>query len=376
MTLLADPTQLPAAARTWRVVPDLRAIALRLLRRMYHDDLHLFCYRLASREGEIKVEGVSHRYTAIALIGLATQNKDVSDHVLGEGGLDAVNEQLLHDLPRLWNLGDAALILWAMIAQRNERAKRALERVKEFEPADRPHPTVEVAWALAALSVDPDFLTDRRLADRLARRLLDSFHPDSALFPHGQGLPRDSAWRGHIACFADWVYPVHALAHHYLAAGGDEVADVVKPSTIAMIRRQGPAGQWWWHHDVRTGRVIEPYPVYSVHQDAMAPMALFAAERACGINVSEPVQQGLDWLLSPPECRESLVDHQADVIWRKVGRRESRKWARGMQAFASRLHPSWRIPGVDFFWPANAIDRECRPYHLGWFLYAFPGDPL
>ena len=36
-------------------------------------------------------------------------------------------------------------------------------------------------------------------------------------------------------------------------------------STICTV--QGNSGQRWWHYDSRTDRVVEGYPVYSVHQD-------------------------------------------------------------------------------------------------------------
>ena len=65
----------------------------------------------------------------------------------------------------------------------------------------------------------------------------------------------------------------------------------------AICNLQGPLGQWWWHYDSMTGRVAERYPVYSVHQHAMAPMALFAAQDACNADFREPNLQraGVDW---------------------------------------------------------------------------------
>ena len=56
---------------------------------------------------------------------------------------------------------------------------------------------------------------------------------------------------------------------------------------------QGPDGQWWWHYDTRTGKVVEGYPVYSVHQDSMAPMALLDLEDAGGPQHSEAITRGL-----------------------------------------------------------------------------------
>ena len=48
----------------------------------------------------------------------------------------------------------------------------------------------------------------------------------------------------------------------------------------ALCRLQGPAGQWWWIYDVERGTPAIRYPVYSIHQDAMGPMALLAVSLA------------------------------------------------------------------------------------------------
>jgi hypothetical protein len=86
----------------------------------------------------------------------------------------------------------------------------------------------------------------------------------------------------------------------------------------------------------------------------------------------------VQWLLDPPELADrsggadaALVDDRASLIWRKVSRREPNKLARSMQALASRIHPAARMPGVNTLMPPQRIDFECRPYHLGWLLYAW-----
>jgi hypothetical protein len=169
------------------------------------------------------------------------------------------------------------------------------------------------------------------------------------------------------------VYPVHALAHYAKLAGNQEAFSVATHCARLFCRQQGPAGQWWWHYDWRTGEIIEPYPVYAVHQDAMAPMALFALEDVAGMNFTTEIGKGLSWLAHAPELEGgSLIDDEADLIWRKVARREPGKFTRYAQAIASRFHPALRIPGLDSIFPVGAIDYEDRPYHLGWLLYAWP----
>jgi hypothetical protein len=105
----------------------------------------------------------------------------------------------------------------------------------------------------------------------------------------------------------------------------------------------------------------------------MAPMALLAVERAAAIDVGSPIARGLDWLMQAPELGGgSLIDESADMIWRKVARREPGRLSRYAQAAASRLHPTLRTPGLDSLFPPGVVDYEDRPYHLGWLLHAWP----
>jgi hypothetical protein len=102
-------------------------------------------------------------------------------------------------------------------------------------------------------------------------------------------------------------------------------------------------------------------------------MALFALERAAAVDLRPPIARGLAWLAHAPELGGgSLIDERADLIWRKVARREPRKLSRYAQAAASRLHPALRTPGLDVLFPPCIVDYEDRPYHLGWLLHAWP----
>lgn len=352
------------------LVERLRVLALSGLARMYRPEERLFVFRLRRTHGGVAAEGLSRRYSAISLIGLAGESESAAAGVLGRHRLHDVCGRLIADVSRVDNLGDVALTLWAARAVGDPDRHWAWERLLELRPADRPYPMVELAWALAALCGE-EGAPAGDLRQRLARRLIASCDPHSGLFPHGGGV----AARGmgaHVSCFADLVYPIHALALHAGCSGDREALDAATRCARQILRLQGPAGQWWWHYDRRTGRVIEHYPVYAVHQDAMAPLAFFALEAAGGPSSQEAVRKGLGWLERAPELGGgSLIDNEAGLIWRKVARREPGKLARYAQAAASRLHPALRVPGLDLVLPARVIDHEDRPYHLGWLLHAW-----
>lgn len=370
-------TEKPAAAASSLVesVAELRGLALSALQRMYRPEQGLFAFRLRREAKADVLEGVSCRYTAIVLLALAQEAPEEVTRILTGHRLEDVCACLSAQAERADDFGEVALTLWAARVL-DQPAEQVLARLRELDPVHGSYPTVELSWVLAALAVAGREVDATDLRDAVAQRLLASFHHDSGLFPHGPAGGRPARLRAHVACFADLVYPIQALSHYHRATGNARALEVAQRCAQRMCDLQGPAGQWWWHFDVRTGRVLEKFPVYAVHQDAMAPMALFALEDAGGPKFNAAAERGMSWLLHAPELAGSLIDRAAGVIWRKVARHEPGKLTRGLQAVASRAHPAWRVPGVDGVFRPGKIDFETRPYHMGWLLYAWSQERL
>jgi hypothetical protein len=353
-------------------IERLRRLALEGLAGMYDDADRQFVFRVR-RQGSGSVrEGQSLRYSAIAMIGLAREDEAETRRILRhEPGLLLRELQVRAEASE--GLGDVALVHWALTAYCWPEREGTLRRLVALHPAETPQPTVELAWCLMALCADRQAPV-QQLREALARRLVQSARP-SGVFPHVVGGKRGT--RSHVACFADFVYPIQALSAYHCLAGDQAALAAALDAGALICSLQGRSGQWWWHYDVRTGRIVEPYPVYAVHQDAMAPMALHALQEASGRNFGEAVERGLRWLERSPELRGgSLIDETTGLVWRKVARREPGKLARYIQATASRVHPRLRVPGLDRVLPPRAIDFEDRPYHLGWVLYAWPRDSV
>ena len=355
-------------------VRRLRTLAVCSLARMYLPQEKLFAFRLKRNSQGECVEGISRRYTATVLIGLAGEDKHVAAEVLGQHSREDVCGRLIADCEKSQELGEIALTTWAARMLQHTHAHKAVETLQLIDPTKGVYPTVELSWALTALVINGSKATDMALAKRIADVLMGSFKSESGLFPHSPSRKSLSLLRDHVCCFADLVYPIQALSYYYLATGDSRAAGIACSCAERMCQLQGLQGQWWWHFDVRTGCVLERFPVYSVHQDSMAPMALFALARACGRSYVTSIEKGLCWLMNPHEIDNSLVDMKRNVIWRKVARREPVKLVRGLQAVLSRVHSSIRMPGVDIIFPPGSIDYESRPYHMGWILHAWPAD--
>lgn len=364
-----DSSSGPAFDAARAFITGLHPIAVQSLAAMYRRDERVFAFKVIPEHGRLVQAGVSPRYTAITVIGLADEPRDVTDAVLGGHSVHEVCQQLTATVPKMRNLGDVALTLWAIRAAGASGSDVAERRLLELSPVTDPHPTVEVAWALVAACFSENAEV-AALRKPLADRLIAAAHPMSQLYPHLLGMQQ--AGRSHVSCYADLVYPIHALSTYAESTGDRRALDTASRSADRLVALQGSDGQWWWHYDYRTGAVVERFPVYAIHQDAMGPMALFALRKAGGPDHRAAVARGVQWLASAPELGGgSLVDRERSIIWRKVARREPGKLSRYLNAGASALHPALRAPGLDTLFPPQAIDYEDRPYHLGWMLYAW-----
>lgn len=357
-----------------KIIRQLRSIAIHSLARMYRPQEQLFAFRLKKNgQGEI-LEGISWRYTSVALIGLATEDSDVVKQVLGNQNLQDVCARLIGDIGDMNELGEIALTTWAARQLDHSRASAAVDALRQMEPGKRPYPTIELSWALTALVVNGSNATDMSLADDIAAILIDSFNYQSRIFARWSAGSKVPKFRAHASCFANFVYPIQALSYYFLSTGNEKALEAAISCAEYMCQLQGADGQWWWYYDARNGRVIERYPVYAVHQDSMAPMALFALAKASGRDFSASIEKGLHWLVNPTEVTESLVDDERNVVWRSVARCEPLRLVRGLQAAFSSLHPRFAIPGVDVFFPPSSIDYESRPYHMAWILHSWPSN--
>jgi hypothetical protein len=348
---------------------------------MYRADSDEFCFTRAqgSTGSGLELRGTSLRYAAIVALGARFLDEDGQRQVLSGHTHPGYLKLLLGQSAETSNLGDLALVVWALGEAGHADLPQALERLVARDTFDRPEYVVEVAWVVAALATIRHQYDVESYLDRATTRLLNSVIGDSPLFPHQTEPGLVKSYRSHVACFADQVYPIQALArlHH---SGADPRALAAAEACAARIcELQGEGGQWWWHYDARTGKVIEGYPVYTVHQHAMAPMALIDLAEAGGTRHVQPVRRGLAWITAPAELEalgadaESMVLDDEGVTWRKVFRGDPRKVVRGLQTASTRAVKGMRVPGIDLLYRPTSIDRECRPYEFGWLLYTWLG---
>jgi hypothetical protein len=359
---------LPAA------VDGLLSLATLGLRVMYLPESQEFVQTVRGVPGpdgpRLAREGTNIRYAAIAANGLQRCDESVQRAVLaGATSVELTRTVAARALDSA-DPGAIALAAWAAAENENRLDAGLFDRLREILKSGEPLATVDVAWMLTAAVAGGSLGETEDLVER-SRGLLLAHQGPAGIFPHALPAASLGRARAHVGCFADQVYPIQALARFAAAYADAESLVAANLCARRICGLQGRAGQWWWHYDSRGDSVVEGFPVYSVHQHAMAPMALMDLFDAGGDEHADAIYRGLRWVTTHPEVLEDLVDPRFGVVWRKVGRREPTKAVRRLNAMTTAIRPRLTAPSLDRVFPPTKVDYECRPYELGWLLYAW-----
>ena len=355
-------------------VADLCELAVDGLLAMFDPQSRLFCYRRKLTSTGMINEGVSHRYTVMALLGLLRWRAAGMQSPID---IDSAVARLLEHLTWINGIGDLGLLLW-LCAEGSAKHLRKLSSSVNVEHAlhklrdARERKTTELAWFLAGiahavLAAPKEHSTIQNTASQ-TYELLKRNQRQSGIFGHlARRRSLGGALRGHIGCFADQVYPIYAIARYAEAFDNELALEAATSCADAICRLQGPLGQWWWHYDSLDGHVLGKYPVFSVHQHGMAPMALLALGDTAKRDWSGPVYKGLRWISGSNELDFDMQDAPNKVVWRDIqpGGNYTRYLATALDVIGCQ-----RRLGVA---ENLRINFECRPYELGWLLYAFAG---
>ena len=341
------------------------------LTKMFRPESRTFAFtQQRGATGELELFGESVRYGAIVLLGLSRLPEDQQRRILHGDSASSFCGYMIGNVQGITNVGDVALIAWAAAELDHPQLDVVISRLRTLDDGT-PCETVPAAWIVAAFTAARDRADTGNAAHTAAGRLLACSSPVARVFPHHTDPAIAPRGRAHVSCLADQVYPIQALARYAYAYGHDDAMRAANDCAAQICKVMGPAGQWWWHYEARTGDVIEGYPVYSVHQDSMAPMALLDLAEAGGDEHPDAIRLGLSWMVESPEIGRSLIDESEGVIWRKVGRGDPKKLVRVAHAAGSAIRPGFRLGVLDRIFPPRLVDEESRPYHLGWVLYAW-----
>ena len=351
-----------------RIVP----VALSALVDTFDREEQLFRYRLKRFGKGALAAGQAYRYTVIAALGLHEVERHGNRSPID---VESVVRNLIGHASEINNIGDVGLLIWLCslsLPQEVSQVYRDLDigsALTRYRDAGE-EKTMELSWFLSGLAHMEIALKEcpsgfSELAERTYQLLMRNYK-GKGIFGHQNRRSIAGAVRGRIGNFADQMYAVYALSKYIEAYGSAQAHTIVVDCAKSLCRLQGPLGQWWWHYDSVTGKVIGRYPVFAVHQDGIAPMALFTLGEVTGIDFSKAIFKGLEWIAGNNELGCDLVDISRNAIWRSLYRKKHKMLWDKLLCFLgfSRKGDEYKNIQTNF---------ECWPYHLGWVLYAFAG---
>lgn len=344
---------------------ELVTFALRELPSMQQAD-GMFCTEV--RMPDLRPEGRSIRYSVMVALGLLRAR--AAGHELPLD-VDALCRLLAtSDADPSLTPGDLGLLIWLDRRFGGQQAER-LAAALEARLSQAPLATLqgmEVAWiAIGAQACVQDGLNGA------ATRLLTGARAQlcgANLAPSGLLRHRGTGVRRRFPNFATQIYGILALSH--LGRSGDaEALRIARGVADAVVSLQRPDGGWPWIFDAERGRVVEPYEVYSVHQDAMAPMGLLELYEATGEQrYRQAATRGLAWVFGQNDLGRPLIDRERRIIYRSIRRREP--WDRILLGLNSATSTVGLPVGARWRGPLE-VNPTDRPYHLGWVLEGWCG---
>lgn len=351
-------------------------LSLESLPRMFDAETGLFCQKTVADGDRHTNRGSNIFYSAMSTVGILRQTARAPEEVFPLG-------RALDTLHGIAAAGTAPQILanvvWALALAEDRRGadltRQLAERddLRNCESAALGH--VIQGLAIAAEAYPEQSGPAVEACRRWAKELLGRFSPRADLFgPFRRPTGVRSAMINRLTSFAAQVYPLHGLSSFYRLTG-EAPSPVLRKAADRIVAAQGSLGQWWWLYSTQNRAVLEGYPVYSVHQDGMAFMALLPVEALGEGSYREPLGLGLDWLSGRNELSTDLVRRDPPIIFRNIQRVGSDADAMfGIsRANLARVVARSLRPGSDHVdaEPGELeVLHECRSYHLGWLLHA------
>jgi hypothetical protein len=347
-------------------VRELERFALQRLPSLQLGD-GVFCHELRAEAG--RPLGRSLRYTLIVLLGLLRAEEHGLEHSLHLG---AMRSRVLSELdsPEL-TAGDLGLALWAESRSGGDAAHelvRVLDGLLDVRGINGLS-SMEVAWILTGLTeagARGDLGAGEAILAACRGQLIEQRRPRAGLVTH---VARGR--RKRLPHFADQIYSVLALSQLARIRDDGAARDAARTIADLLLDHQMPSGAWPWIYDPLRGTVVEPYELYSVHQDSMAMIGMHGLAEATGEpRYREVAVRSSDWNYGRNELEAQMFDPEAGMIYRSIRRKP--RFARAHQArnaAAAYIGAAPRLAKPEEL----EVNRAMRPYHLGWLLEAWSG---
>jgi hypothetical protein len=329
------------------------------------------CFCFERRAGVTAALGRSPRYTLMAELGLLRARAAGYELPFDVDELPAIDRREL-DAGNL-TPGDIGLMLWIDARRGAGLGDELADRLDHALSASGGLPArlgMELGWIVSGLAhhaATGGSQTGARLLTAALDQMLVRNRAANGLFRHFGA----SGLRRRFPNFATQIYSVLALSTVARVGLDDRALDAARTTADVLIGHQLEDGGFPWLYDAERGTVVERYEIYSVHQDAMAPMALIELFEACGdARYLDAVAHGLRWIGGRNELGADMIDRQCGLVLRSIRRRRGpdRLWL-GTKTAASLA----RMPTRGSTARLTELNPTDRPYHFGWVLEAWCG---
>jgi hypothetical protein len=346
-------------------VRELERFALARLPAMQLGD-GVFCEEVG--EGSTKAEGRSLRSTICVLIGLLRADEHGIEHPFHTGAMRA---RLLTEFGAMGS-GDLGLLLWAESRIDGGAAEEILESLETAlgkRSALGALSGPEIAWiaiGLAESEAREQIRAGERILAEARDQLIGARQTENGLLAQTARGPRRR-----FASFATQIYGVLALSLLARLRDDSDAREAGRRLGDRLLELQLPDGGWPCVFDAQRGLIVEPYELYSVHQDALAPMGMDGLSEATGEErYRAAAVNGLEWIWGSNELDTPMLDRESGMIYRSIRRRERLE---GAHLYGKEASAYLRPPKLKDAKRSLEIDRSDRPDHLGWILEAWAG---
>jgi hypothetical protein len=310
------------------------------------------------------------RYTINSLLGLSAIAR-AGNHGVDSNDIMAMIEEFLdRQEPRVVTCADAGLLMLLLVEHGLPNSGLAgvwLERVGGRASDPRSLNMQDLAWALwgACAATRAGLAGAEEMASAIFAAVRRDFLSTSS------GLPRHTTnrYRRDIVSFGSLVYFLRAMHEFALTFDDRSAAELFEAGVRRALAIQGPRGEWPWLIRASTGAVVDPYPVFSVHQDSMAMLFLLPAVARSIPGAVEAVPKSLAWCFGANELSEQFYVQEPFFAYRSIERvGRAPRLRRYVRALTEPV-----CGDATFDARRVRVNRECRSYHLGWILYAWAG---
>ncbi len=347
-------------------------LSFSLLQKMYDPKRALFSHT-TELEREKYTSDFSYpyslRYTINVLAGLqrAQEHRHLQWDV--EGELDRF--LYLHG-QHVTNAGDKGLLLYVAAHGHSKHQYRLFTEVRERVGQSgqlRGLNLQDVSWMLSGLTEYASASQQSeavKVAEELFRYIDRYFLNKDTMLPfHSLSLSRRP-----FTNFGGIVYFLKALAE-YAAAFNNKYAEVMfKEGTSKILEFQGPRGEWPWFYNVFDSKVVDWYPIYSVHQDSMAMLFLLPAVDLGVAGAAQAIERSYSWLFGNNQLgTPMMITSPQFFIYRCLRRRGSLERPKRL-ARSTLLSAVGKSAGFATNRQVEVV-RHGRSYHPGWILFAW-----